>query len=148
MQPNNGHTMMPPQQETKLSIAELERLLSLKQLQIDSLLEITQSINNNRNANELFRIYEFILQAQMGVERLLVFHHNNQWDIVCRSKISKEIANTIVVERDLMPYQETTFLQNSNNTNLQGFDIVVPIYHKQEALVFLLLGNIKTESPK
>lgn len=148
MQPNNGHTMMPPQQETKLSIAELERLLSLKQLQIDSLLEITQSINNNRNANELFRIYEFILQAQMGVERLLVFHHNTQWDIVCRSKISKEIANTIVVERDLMPYQETTFLQNSNNTNLQGFDIVVPIYHKQEALVFLLLGNIKTESPK
>lgn len=137
--------MLSVPNETKPSAVDLERLLSLKQLQINSLLEITKSINNNRNAGELFRIYEFILQAQMGVGRLLVFHHGQSWDVVCRSKVSSETLYSIDVERDLMPYKETVFLNDQPNPKLQGFEVLMPVYHKNEALVFLLLGNIKNE---
>ena len=133
---------------TQPSAADLERLLLLKQLQINSLLEITKTINNNRNATELFRIYEFILQAQMGVERLLVFHHGQNWDVVCRSKVSNETLTAIDVDRDLVPYKETTFLDKQPNPILDGFDVLVPVYHKNEALVFLLLGNINAKDEK
>lgn len=140
--------MLSVPNDTQSSAADLERLLLLKQLQIDSLLEITKSINNNRNASELFRIYEFILQAQMGVGRLLVFHHGQNWDVVCRSKVSNETLYSIDVERDLMPYKETVFLNEQPNPTLQGFEVVMPVYHKNEALVFLLLGNIKAKDEK
>lgn len=78
----------PPETIADDKVAHLERLLTVKQLQINSLLEVSQAINNNFSTSALFRIYEFILRAQMGIQRLLVFIKNDKWDCVCNSGIS------------------------------------------------------------
>src|SRR5436190_21043861 len=89
--------------------ANYERLLKLKQLQLDSLLDISQAINNNFPISSLFRIYEFTLKAQFSVQKLLVFVKNDAWECVCASGISNE-AKKADVEKDLMQYEQLTHL--------------------------------------
>ncbi len=53
----------------KKRLGSTERLLAVKQQQIDSLLEITRAVNNNMPISALARIYENILHAQLGVKK-------------------------------------------------------------------------------
>src|SRR5690606_17153765 len=104
------------ERDSKLS--HLERLLTIKQLQINSLLEVSQAINNNFSTSALFRIYEFILRAQMGIQGLLVFVKNVDWDCVCAAGIDPSLKEAIDVQRDLMAYRNITLLKNFTNPNL------------------------------
>ena len=58
----------------ELAILEkLEKELSLKQLQIKSLLTITQAINDNVSADGLFNMYKSFLSWEMGIEKMALF---------------------------------------------------------------------------
>lgn len=50
-------------------LEKLEKELSLKQLQIKSLLTITQAINDNVSAEGLFNMYKSFLSWEMGIEK-------------------------------------------------------------------------------
>lgn len=125
-------------------LAHLERLLTVKQLQINSLLEVSQAINNNFSTSALFRIYEFILRAQMGIQRLVVFIKNDQWDKVCNSGVS-QLHEEIIVDKDLIAYRNIATLSNTKNEKLQEFDVIIPVYHKDQALAYVLIGDLKTD---
>lgn len=125
-------------------LAHLERLLTVKQLQINSLLEVSQAINNNFSTSALFRIYEFILRAQMGIQRLLVFIKNDNWDCVCSSGVS-DAYREIVVENDLLSFRNIATLNNNNNPKLDEFDVIIPVYHKDNPLAYVLIGDLKTD---
>jgi sigma-B regulation protein RsbU (phosphoserine phosphatase) len=58
----------------ELAILEkLEKELSLKQLQIKSLLTITQAINDNVAADGLFNMYKSFLSWEMTIEKMALF---------------------------------------------------------------------------
>lgn len=125
-----------------------ERLLKLKQLQIDSLLDISQAINNNFPISSLFRIFEFTLKAQFSVQKLLVFVKNESWECVCASGISND-ARKADVEKDLLQYEQLTHLNGRKKKKLQDFDVVIPVRHQGKTLAFVLIGdmpqNVSTE---
>lgn len=129
--------------DTKMS--HFERLLTIKQLQINSLLEVSQAINNNFSISALFRIYEFILRAQMGINGLLVFVKNSDWDCVCATGINPELKKNINVVRDLLPYKSITILRNFTNKNLNQFDILIPVSHKDTPLAYVLIDDLRAD---
>ena len=131
----------------------LERLLAVKQLQINSLLEVSQAINNNFSTSALFRIYEFILRAQMGIQRLLVFIKiqrllvfikKEEWECVT-STVGEEFVSQIEVEKDLSNYRIISKINHLRNPKFKGFDIIIPVLHKDEALAYVLIGQLKTD---
>lgn len=125
-------------------LAHLERLLTVKQLQINSLLEVSQAINNNFSTSALFRIYEFILRAQMGIQRLLVFIKNDKWECVCNSGIS-ELYREINIDVDLSPFRNISTINAGRNEKLKEFDVIIPVLHKDNALAYVLIGDLKTD---
>jgi len=125
-------------------VAHLERLLTVKQLQINSLLEVSQAINNNFSTSALFRIYEFILRAQMGIQRLLVFIKNDKWDCVCNSGIS-DLFREINVDVDLSSFRNIATINVSRNEKLKEFDVIIPVLHKDTPLAYVLIGDLKTD---
>ncbi len=123
----------------------MERLLTVKQLQINSLLEVSQAINNNFSTSALFRIYEFILRAQMGIQRLQVYIKDEGWECVCDSGIGKD-SPFLDVEADLIHYRSITSLKGKQlNSGLNDFDVIIPVYHKDHALAYVLIGDLKTD---
>jgi phosphoserine phosphatase RsbU/P len=133
-------------EETKMT--HYERLLTIKQLQINSLLEVSQAINNNFSTSALFRIYEFILRAQMGIHGLLVFVNNNnngKWDCVCSTGVDASLKDAIDVERDLFAYKSITIVKNFTNVYINRFDVLIPVYHKDSPLAFALIEDLKAD---
>lgn len=128
----------------------LKKQLLIKQLQIESLLEVTKAINNNYSSGTLFRIYEFILRAQMGVDKLVVFHKNNMWTCVCSYGLQGEealIVNTNI-EGKFTNYKDATRLTEKppHLPEIAPFEWIVPVYHKERPLAFLLMGEMKTNN--
>lgn len=134
-----------PENISEEKVAHLERLLTVKQLQINSLLEVSQAINNNFSTSALFRIYEFILRAQMGIQRLLVYIKNSHWECVTHSGIS-ENWKEISVEHDLLMYKHIANLNARHKSEkLEEFEVIIPVYHKDNALAYVLIGDLKTD---
>ncbi len=130
--------------ELEEKVRTYERLLSVKQLQINSLLEVSQAINNNFSTSALFRIYEFILRAQLGIQKILVFLENEGWVCVCQSGTENDYDN-VSVKDDLLPYTKITKLSETDSDKLSEFEVLIPVYHKEVPLAYVLLGNIQED---
>ncbi len=120
--------------------ANYERLVKIKQLQIDALLDISQAINNNFPTSALLRIYEFTLKAQFSVPKLMVFVKNEIWECVCAWGVNSE-AKMIDVQNDLVQYERMTQLEEKKG-KLEDFDVVIPVIHQGKPLAYVLIGDM------
>lgn len=127
----------------------LKNQLKLKQLEIDALLEITKAINSNQSASALFNLFQHTLQNQIGVEQLLLMYTDSkgEWEPVIGDKLIPE-TNPGMME-SLLQYNGLTDLSVLNGSlpaYLKKFDILIPVYHKDNPLAYLLMSNPKVES--
>ncbi len=122
---------------------DFERQLHVKHLQIESLLEVTKAINNNLSYESLFKIYEFILRAQLGVaEFVLYLKQDDVWERTVLYGIEEKDFKDINVETDLIRFQKTTPIENNEIEQSDLFKVIVPVYHKTQPLAFILLGKV------
>jgi len=136
-----GHDILNIQ---SLSQMDLRKLVRLRQLELNSLLEITEAINSNFSTASLFEKYEVILGTQLGVKKLAVFIKTDLWTCISGIGIDKEFLD-IDVEEDLLDYKEFTSLDDSTNPNLADFELVIPVYHKDIPLAYVLIGDYKDD---
>ena len=119
-------------------IQELENQLKLKDFKLNSLLEITNGINTNESVEHLVSIFEFILKEQLGLDKFVLFNKQSSWEYLIKVGQKGRIKD-IDVDRDLLRFKDITVIESSQNDELNEFDIVIPVYHKEEPLAFLLL---------
>jgi phosphoserine phosphatase RsbU/P len=130
----------------QLSIEKLQQELSLKQLQINSLLTITQAINDNVAAPELYSMYKSFIGWEMGIKRMaLFFKQEDLWE--CATHLN---ADHLATREDLGPilkrYTKTQRITDTDPEPLQGFDLVIPVYHKKIPISFALVGGVRSDS--
>lgn len=129
----------------KIIATELEEsLLQYKQMELDSLLEVTKAINANSSEENLFKIYGFILQAQMKVNRLVVLYKvDDNWK--CMHKIGAEDVSekSLTVDESWSKIQESVELEDTDLELKEHFDYLLPISHKSKVLAFVLLGKLE-----
>ena len=130
----------------QISIEKLQQELSLKQLQINSLLTITQAINDNVAAPELYSMYKSFIGWEMGIKRMaLFFRQEDEWQ--CVSQLQAE--NLLYQDRIgtfLKKFTKTQRITKSDPEAFQGFDLIIPVYHKKSPIAFALIGGIKSDS--
>ena len=123
----------------------LERDLSLKQLQINRLLEVTQAINNNLAADALFKIYRSILSWEMRIEKMALYiKQDNFWSCTTAIGLSEE-QQEIDITDELFKYTRMTNLMDNKHPIVSNFDIIIPVYHKKHAIAFALIGNLERD---
>ena len=130
----------------ELAILEkLEKDLSLKQLQIKSLLTITQAINDNVSASGLFNMYKSFLSWEMAIEKMALFIISDDgWK--CTSSINYEHQDVNVLIPLLLKNKRLHTIKDDDDEMLQEFDIIIPVFHKSEPIAFSLIGGIKDKS--
>lgn len=124
--------------------ASLQRL-QLSNFKLDTLLNITLSINENLPTHELLDRYKNILREDLNIGRLIIFTYTNQWTCMLSSGFADECYKDMDVENDLLHYTEITSLTSSKPPALSPFDVVIPVYHKNTPLAYLLIGDIDDE---
>lgn len=128
--------------EEVTNIELLERELYLKTLQIKSLLYITQSINNNAPAEELFNIYKHTLGFELQIKRMaLFFRMEETWKCVSEMDTSPDILVDDLSEV-ITQFNRIAYLNDPVHPLLDEFDIVVPVFHKQDPIAFTFIGGL------
>ena len=130
----------------QLSIEKLQQELSLKQLQINSLLTITQAINDNVAAPELYNMYKSFIGWEMGIRRMaLFFNQEGIWQCVTHLQ-----AEALAEHEDIGPvlkrFTKTQRITQKDSELLQGFDLIIPVYHKKNPIAFALVGGIRADA--
>jgi len=131
----------------KTNQAKIKRL-KLFSFKLNSLLSITKAINANLSTEELLKRYEAILREDLNIGKVLIYKYNydnEQWEIILNAGCGSEVED-IDLTRDVIGYEEITFLTSSPNPSLRSFDNVIPVFHNNEPLAYVLIGDIDEEA--
>lgn len=126
------------------ALIALENRIKSKDFKINSLLEITNAINSNKTVTEILNIYNYILSEQLGIRKFILFNHQDEWHVLDKMGIKGKVKE-IDVEEDFLKFSDITVIESSHKKSLDKFDVVIPVYHKEQPLAFLVLGGIKDQ---
>ncbi len=114
---------------------------TIKDLKLNALLEITKAINNNLSTAQLLDLYQDILENRLKIGKLVLFSFDKEWTCILKYGISSDF-NHIKFENELLGIKEIETISFSNGSLSKSFEIVIPVYHKQIPLAYVLLGDV------
>src|SRR5210317_1910627 len=124
-------------------LEKLEKELSLKQLQIKSLLTITQAINENVAADGLYNMYRSFLSWEMGINMMGLFIlDDGNWTAATHINLESQFLKQDV-GKILSSYKRLHTIKKTDPKELQAFDIIIPVLHKDTPIAYSLIGGIK-----
>lgn len=129
------------------AIAHLESKLETNQFRLQSLLEITRAITTNQSVDQLTRLFEFIMREQLGFDRFVLFNKEKYWSCLLKVGVKSRIKD-ISVEIDLYRFKEITVIESSNSSVIDEFDVVIPVFHKDQPLAYLLIAGLENQRMK
>ena len=118
-----------------------DRVKILK-FKLESLLDITLSINANLPTEVLLSKYESILRENLGIGKILIFKRSAAWECLLNGGFPKEMEN-IDVERRLLGFDDITYV--SADMGFEAVDIIVPVFNNNVHLAFIFIGDIEEE---
>lgn len=128
---------------SKIELLEkLEKELSLKELQIKSLLTITQAINDNVPEGGLFNMYRSFLSWEMGITKMCLFIKDiDNWLIASQINLEEGYEDELIQE--CLKHKRLHTIKEEDHIYLKMFDIIIPVFHKDNPIAFALIGGIK-----
>lgn len=128
--------------DKKLDIKNTSR--TVKDLKLNALLEITKAINNNVSTAQLLDLYQDILENRLKVGKLVLFSFDKEWTCILKYGIGEDF-NHIKFENELLGIKEIETISFSKGNLSKSFEIVIPVYHKQIPLAYVLLGDVNEQ---
>lgn len=122
-----------------------QRAPRLKDFKLNALLDITKAINNNQSVSELLTVFEDIVRNKLSIGKLVLFSHDgHQWQRLL-SFGDEEHFKAIVPERDFAGITEITTIDFSQKSLHRSFEIIIPVFHKSQALAYVLIGDLNED---
>lgn len=124
-----------------MSTTSSAKRLKLSTYKLNTILDITQAINQSRSTDLLLNKFEKVLREDLDIDRVLFYKLETFWECKLASGIDESIVEEIDVESDLSPYKEITFISATTNKHLEQFDILIPIIQDNKPLAYILTGD-------
>ncbi|MEL6655283.1 MAG: PP2C family protein-serine/threonine phosphatase [Bacteroidota bacterium] len=124
-------------------IEQLEHELHLRQLQVNRLLTLTQAINNNFSASELYEMYHSFLTFELGVKKMALYIRGVQsepWRCATQNGLDPE-QRTYDISTELGNFTELVNLDADGHPFLSAFELVIPVLHKEQPIAYVFIGG-------
>ncbi len=119
--------------------------LQLSNTKLNTILEITRAINRNAPRDELFQFLKSILIKDLEIHRFAFFTFEAHWRLSLTEGIDKEDVSGINIYSIINSYDTIDVIHDTSEIGTNKFDIVVPVFHNNQAFAYLLLADIKGE---
>ncbi len=125
-----------------MSIAASQNRLKLSTFKLNALLGMAQAISAELKTEEILDRFRVILNDDLGIDRILLFKkEETSWELLLNSNCPLSAVEQIVVERDLLPFQEITFVGAAENPALLELDIIIPVIQNNVPVGYVLIGD-------
>lgn len=119
--------------------------LKERDFKLITLLEVSSAINNIESEPELFERFRDILISKLGLGQGVLVSNINGWSVNLQFGEIPEFNVGKLIE-ECFDFSRITVLNDVEDSQLLSvFDVIIPIYHKSEALSYLLLGDFEGE---
>jgi len=127
-----------------MTIKKSGNRLLMSRYKLDSLLDITKSINANCPAEELLEKYEYILRQDLNIDKIcILFKEKDQWICLLNAGFPEDMAESINPSEQLANITETKIISQSGDTGIPGVDIIFPVFNNNKPLSYILIGDIE-----
>ncbi|UXP30850.1 PP2C family protein-serine/threonine phosphatase [Reichenbachiella agarivorans] len=113
---------------------------NLKELELNSLLEVTEAINNNLPEESLYKIYHFTLLANLKIKKLALFVLEDLWESKVCFGVKQEICDQISLEA-FESLTKTTAIDR-NLPESEYFEYAIPVLHKERILALVFIADV------
>ena len=120
--------------------SDIQYQIELKDIKLQALLEITNAINSNLPIEQLLNLFSFILKEQLGFKKFILLHHQEEWNCLVKTGYKGKIELK-EVEKDFERFKEITLVESSTNSIIKEFQAIVPVFHLNKALAYLLISS-------
>jgi len=123
-----------------------KKRLRLYKDRLNILLDLAQTINEDHSVEDLLSEFEILLREELEVGKILVFTNSEgEWKNLLISGVSTQEVEKVDVERDLLQYKSIENITLAPPEPLQGFDAVIPLFHRYRAIGYVLIGDVEEE---
>ena len=114
---------------------------------LDTLLNITNAINNNSSEEFLFSILKSILTESLNIAKLALFTFDTkEWQLSMNEGIEKEQCEKIDISKIIKSFTDIGIISNEkSSSSLKYFDIAIPVFQNDRPLAFMLLADVEGE---
>lgn len=120
---------------------ELKAQLERKELELNALLEITQSINNNVPEESLYKIFNFTLRSNLNIRKLALFVFDEVWNCKVNFGTQKNF-NKLKLDDRFALIRNVHRMDEFEECEFHEFDLVIPVSHKSETLALVFVGGL------
>lgn len=129
----------------EVDLQALQKKVMLKEMEVNSLLEITQAINDNLNEEALLKIYEFTIRANLNISRFALYVYDNEWQCKVNFGTSQDYANLPLAKSVIKAGEDGGIVKSVPDKPFNEFSIIVPVKHKSDMLAFVFASSGGTE---
>ncbi len=122
---------------------DIVKLLLRRQVELNSLLEIAQGINNNLSIQSLYEMLEFILTIHLKIGKFSVFYlDKNNW--ICVSKLGVLPQIDLTVFNSITTYKEAAI--KAHQLEDSEYPLILPVNYKDKIVSVVLIGEYYPEN--
>jgi phosphoserine phosphatase RsbU/P len=115
--------------------------IKARNFKLNLLLEVTKAINENMSVTSLMDMLEDILRNKLSIGKAVLFGHQEGWKSLLHFGDNGE-HQFVNVSKDLLKVRDIGTIAFGDAALKNTFEIVIPVFHKEKPLAFLLLGDI------
>jgi sigma-B regulation protein RsbU (phosphoserine phosphatase) len=115
----------------------------LKQMELNSLLEITEAINNNLSEEALYKIYDFTIRANLNIDKYALYVFEQDWQAKVSFGITVDLKVNGTLPQEIANLKEITSI-NDIEEPFDQFKVAIPILHKTQNLAIVLATGSDT----
>lgn len=126
---------------------ELKAQLERKELELNALLEITQSINNNVPEESLYKIFNFTLRSNLNIKKLALFVFDEAWNCKVNFGTQKNF-NKLKLDDRFALIKNVHRMDEFEECEFHEFDLVIPVSHKSDTLALVFVGGLNNNNER
>lgn len=110
-------------------------------IKLNALLEVTKAINNNFSTSQLIALYQQILEYRLGIGKLILLSFETELKCILKYGLKSEFIPSDF-EKELLQINEIKTIGFTDSELSKNFEIIIPVFHKEIPLAFVLLGDV------
>ena len=119
----------------------LKSKFEIKELELNALLEITQSINDNVSEESLYKIYNFTLRSNLNIKKLALFVLDAEWN--CKVEFGTHANyHKIKLPDYFKSVSDISQMKDFAHGEFSEFNMVIPVAHKRNTLALCFVGGL------
>jgi sigma-B regulation protein RsbU (phosphoserine phosphatase) len=121
--------------------------LQQSKTKLDTLLNITNAINNSFSKDSLFSLLQTVLTENLNIAKLALFTLNSDtWNISITKGVSAGVCDKIDVSYLIKSFPDIGIInRDEESKSLSQFDIAIPVFHHNKPFSFMLLADVDGE---